>query len=1430
MTIYTGTSAFSTYALESTGVASVTYSHDQSLIYVARRDGHIDVFDRSTHGLVTSWTIGTALGGMSLSEDGTFLLVTEEPLKTPLSPVSSGSPVVHRVSTVDGSVQNYTDSAIPAGSFHDVEIVDAHTAILSGPQMVKLDLDTGAFTPLLGATYLSSAQSVLVEDQHLTLIAEPGNSNSPLFIYDDRTGTITASSTSSGINWGHQAISEAAGQVAQFHYDDKTINLYDLSLHRIGSVSIGQEIDGLAYDPTGTYFYAYLINSGVLAKYSVATFTLVDQISVGTAHWHNHIGSSDQIHVSDDGNTITLSDTDSPWYWATNGKLQLIDLTARNEFFAGTSGADTFLGRDGNDTYVVNNVGDIVIETAANGTDTVQTALPSYTLPANVENLTFIGTGAFDGTGNTLDNIITASGATGMVHLFGDAGKDTLYGGSGNDVLTGGAGGDTLYGGNGDDVLFSQDRDPNAYAFFSYRGISTDFGTEVDTLNGGGGDDFIYAGYGDNVDGGAQGTYGNRLFISFQGATSGVTADFRLLNTQASITIGGGVITNIQGISYLEGSQYDDLLAPIDTGYTIGANVYGRGGNDHIIGNYYSGIAVTGLYGGDGDDLIDASASEYGPGLYGDAGNDTLIGGRGYETMHGGTGDDIIDGNYGYDILWGDEGSDTIDGGSFRDNIFGGDGNDTLYGAGDADNVYGGEGNDTLYGDYSLISSANELGGSLNDDYLFGGNGADVLHGDLGNDVIWSGNATSDQSTIGVRDGGTEHDQLYGDAGDDQLSIGYGDDADGGTGTDTLNISLTGATSGVAFDAMSIISGGTVTFAGGTLQNIERIGEIFGSAFDDQISVGTQATGATLYGNAGNDSLIGGAGNDRLDGGIGNDQLDGKDGDDTLIGGNGDDTYVIDSLGDVVVENANDGNDTIVTSLDNYVLGATGDVENLTLTGSAVTGSGNGLDNVLTGNALANTLYGDAGNDRIDGGGGADTLIGGLGDDLYVITDASTVIVENAGEGSDTIKSSVSYVLGAGVEVETLRLMGTANLDLTGNTGSQSLGGNSGNNLIDGGGGGDNMKGGAGNDTYIVRSAGDHIVEIAGEGDDTVRAALSFTLGAAVQVEHLATIDAAATTAINLTGNAYSHDIEGNAGINVLTGGSGADTIIGNGGADTLIGGLGDDYYVVTDASTVIVELAGEGNDTIRSSVSYVLGAGVSVEQVRLMGAASVDLTGNADFQTLAGNSGNNVLDSGGGGDRMKGAGGDDTYIVRGAADSIVEVTGDGNDTVKTAVSFTLGAAAQVEHLVTLDASATTAIDLTGNAYSHDIQGNAGANVLTGGSADDVLQGFGGNDMLTGGGGADRFVFDHSTGQDVVGDFSSGVDKLDLSAFGFASFQDVQNASHDDGGGDLVIDLDNGDTVTLMGVTTSQLQSGDVILSGLDHAGLASSPAFEHIF
>jgi Ca2+-binding RTX toxin-like protein len=259
-----------------------------------------------------------------------------------------------------------------------------------------------------------------------------------------------------------------------------------------------------------------------------------------------------------------------------------------------------------------------------------------------------------------------------------------------------------------------------------------------------------------------------------------------------------------------------------------------------------------------------------------------------------------------------------------------------------------------------------------------------------------------------------------------------------------------------------------------------------------------------------------------------------------------------------------------------------------------------------------------------------------------------------------------------------------------------------------------------------------------------------------------------------------------------------------------LYGGAGDDTYVIGDAHAKVVELVGEGNDTVQASVNYSLAGMSNIETLMLTGSA-VSAIGNAEHNILIGTAGSNTLDGGGGGDTLQGGAGNDVYYVRNAGDVIVENAGEGTaDTVLATVSYTLNANAQVERLAAADSNQTTAINLTGNAYSHLIQGNNGANVLTGGSGADTLMGYGGNDTLFGGGGADKFVFAHGTGQDIIGDFVAGTDKIDLTAIGFASYQDVINATHDVGG-NAVIDLGNGDQVTLTGVTTAQLHSGDFI-------------------
>ncbi|MCW9679746.1 VWD domain-containing protein [Dolichospermum planctonicum UHCC 0167] len=240
---------------------------------------------------------------------------------------------------------------------------------------------------------------------------------------------------------------------------------------------------------------------------------------------------------------------------------------------------------------------------------------------------------------------------------------------------------------------------------------------------------------------------------------------------------------------------------------------------------------------------------------------------------------------------------------------------------------------------------------------------------------------------------------------------------------------------------------------------------------------GTTAINGT--GNAGNNILTGNSSNNTLNGGAGVD---------TLVGGTGDDIYIVDSTTDTITEQANQGIDTVQSSV-TFTLANVATVENLTLTGTtAINGTGNTGNNILTGNSANNTLNGEDGNDTLNGGTGIDTLIGGAGNDIYVVDTTTDVITEVASQGTDTVQSSVTFTLANVATVENLTLTGTTAINGTGNTGNNILTGNGGNNTLNGGDGNDTLIGGDGNDTLYGEDGNDTIS--GGVGSDAITGGL----------------------------------------------------------------------------------------------------------------------------------------------------------------------------------------------------------------------------------------------------------------------------------------------------------------------------------------------------
>jgi Ca2+-binding RTX toxin-like protein len=443
--------------------------------------------------------------------------------------------------------------------------------------------------------------------------------------------------------------------------------------------------------------------------------------------------------------------------------------------------------------------------------------------------------------------------------------------------------------------------------------------------------------------------------------------------------------------------------------------------------------------------------------------------------------DDVAAPTNGADTLTGTTNADTLNGLGGNDSLTGLAGNDLLDGGTGADTLTGGVGDDTYVVDNTLDRVIELSGGGVDlvQSSITHTLGAEVENLTLTGTAAISGtgNALGNQitgnSAANTLNGGTGADTLTGGSGNDTLLGGTENDLlDGGTGAD----SMVGGTGNDTYVVDSTLDRVIEAASGGTDLVQSSITYTLGTEVENLTLTGTAAINGT--GNALANQITGNTGANTLNGGTGAD---------TLTGGVGNDTYVVDNLGDRVIELSGGGVDLVQSSI-TYTLGT--EVENLTLTGStAINGTGNALANQITGNTGANTLNGDAGadtltggsgndrllggteNDWLDGGTGADTLEGGVGDDTYVVDNTTDRVIELSGGGTDLVRSSITHTLA--VQVENLTLTGSTAINGTGNALANQLTGNSGANTLDGGTGADTLTGGLGADRFQLRATTD---------------------------------------------------------------------------------------------------------------------------------------------------------------------------------------------------------------------------------------------------------------------------------------------------------------------------------------------------------------------
>jgi Ca2+-binding RTX toxin-like protein len=627
-----------------------------------------------------------------------------------------------------------------------------------------------------------------------------------------------------------------------------------------------------------------------------------------------------------------------------------------NNTLTGNSAANELTGGAGNDTYYAG-VGDTMVEAVNEGTDLVYSTI-SWMLGANLENLTLYGSGAVNGTGNSLNN--------------------TLTGNSAANVLMGGTGDDTYVVGVGDTVVENAN-----------EGVDLVSSSLTYTL-------------GANLE---------KLTLTGTGAINGT-------GNSLNNTLTGNSAANV-----LDGGLGADTLV-------------GGGGNDTYLVDHVSDVVTEQVNGG--TDTVQSSVTY------------TLMANVEHLTLTGigainGTGNALDN------TLMGNSGNNALNGGAGADVLIGGAGHDSyVVSTGDTVVEQANEGIDTVESDVSWTLGANlekltltgtgainGTGNGLNNT-LVGNSGTNVLTGGLGDDTYYvgTGDTVVEQVNEGVDLVQSDVTWTLG-ANLERLTL-TGTGAINGTGN-SLNNTLTGNSAantlagGVGNDIYIVSTGDTV---------VENVGEGTTDKVQSDVTwtLGANIERLTLTGTG----AINGTGNSL------NNTLTGNSAANVLTGGLGDDTYYA-GVGDTMVEAVNEGTDLVYSTI-SWTLGA--NLEKLTLYGTeAINGTGNSLSNTLTGNSAANWLR------------------GGDGNDIYFVG-IDDIVIEYVNMGIDTVQSDVSWSLGD--NLESLTLTGTGAIDGIGNSLNNTLTGNSAANVLEGG---------LGDDTYLVnRSAGQDTIS---ENDGT---------------------------------------------------------------------------------------------------------------------------------------------------------------------------------------------------------------------------------------------------------------------------------------------------------------------------------------------------------